>query len=145
MKAFNIDNHVTRVVKKFPYEDIELRIAYVNSTYMNSPDHVNVKAVLAPNGGQIPVMIQRDDTLKDIINKVTILLDSFKQRGANILNECTKELQLPTESLRVYEYENKYRHCESEWSDTWTSMCNDRCPECDSEIEPYESITLNYK
>ena len=22
------------------------------------------------------------------------------------------------------------------WSDAWTCACNDRCPECDAEIEP---------
>jgi hypothetical protein len=29
--------------------------------------------------------------------------------------------------------------CGCEWSDEWDCMCNDRCPECDSECEPYES------
>ena len=27
----------------------------------------------------------------------------------------------------------------TKWQDEWTCMCNDRCPECNAEIEPYES------
>lgn len=41
---------------------------------------------------------------------------------------------------------NYYRHrnCpapgqDTEWSDEWVCACNDRCPSCNAEIEPYES------
>jgi hypothetical protein len=27
----------------------------------------------------------------------------------------------------------------TEWADVWTCCCNDRCPTCDAEIEPYKS------
>jgi hypothetical protein len=27
------------------------------------------------------------------------------------------------------------------WSDTWSCMCNDKCPICNKEIEPYKSIS----
>lgn len=37
-------------------------------------------------------------------------------------------------------FTNHYRcECGAEWSDEWSCMCNDRCPECDSETEPHES------
>lgn len=37
-------------------------------------------------------------------------------------------------------YINHYRcPCGSEWEDEWDCMCNDRCPNCNKEIEPYES------
>ncbi len=36
-------------------------------------------------------------------------------------------------------FRNYYRHCGKEWDDEWDSTCNDRCPECNAEIEPYES------
>lgn len=41
-------------------------------------------------------------------------------------------------------YENHYKcpYCNVEWDDTWDCMCNDKCPECNKEIEPYESIEL---
>jgi hypothetical protein len=27
--------------------------------------------------------------------------------------------------------------CGKRWVDTWTCICNDRCPSCNLEIEPY--------
>lgn len=37
------------------------------------------------------------------------------------------------------QYLNKYEHCEQEWQDTWSCACNDKCPMCNKEIEPYDS------
>lgn len=33
-----------------------------------------------------------------------------------------------------------YRHpeCGVAWTDFWSCACNDRCPACDAEIEPYD-------
>lgn len=49
-------------------------------------------------------------------------------------------------------YRNHYRHVECpaipkgedhpEWSDEWSCMCNDECPNCGAEIEPYDSEDL---
>lgn len=45
-------------------------------------------------------------------------------------------------------YTNRYRcsggegrivHAEEVWEDQWDCICNDRCPICNAEIEPYES------
>ena len=38
-------------------------------------------------------------------------------------------------------YRNFYRcsECNTEWQDEWDSTCNDRCPQCNAEIEPYKS------
>jgi len=38
-------------------------------------------------------------------------------------------------------YKNYYRcpSCDAEWEDVWTCCCNDRCPVCNKEIEPYNS------
>lgn len=42
------------------------------------------------------------------------------------------------------EYRNFYRcDCGQEWEDTWGCMCNDRCPECNKEIEPYASDEIS--
>lgn len=32
-----------------------------------------------------------------------------------------------------------YRHsqCRTIWTDEWSCACNDHCPKCDAEIEPY--------
>ena len=34
-------------------------------------------------------------------------------------------------------FRNFYRHCGVEWDDVWDCTCNDRCPVCNCEIEPY--------
>ena len=47
-------------------------------------------------------------------------------------------------------YRNHYR-CPNdgeEWQDEWDSMCNDRCPKCNAEIQPYKSeeiMPVSYK
>ena len=36
-------------------------------------------------------------------------------------------------------FTNYYIHCGVEWQDEWSCMCDDRCPVCNCEIEPYKS------
>jgi hypothetical protein len=33
---------------------------------------------------------------------------------------------------------NFYRHCDRVWIDVWDCACNDECPVCRKEIEPYK-------
>jgi hypothetical protein len=42
-------------------------------------------------------------------------------------------------------FRKSYRcdECEVGWNDEWSCGCNDRCPECDAEIEPFESEDLS--
>lgn len=40
-------------------------------------------------------------------------------------------------------YHNYYRHCQSHWEETTDSMHNDRCPDCNKEITPYESVNID--
>jgi hypothetical protein len=35
------------------------------------------------------------------------------------------------------------RRCAEAWHDTWSCMCNDRCPVCDRETEPESSYWLD--
>ena len=41
-------------------------------------------------------------------------------------------------------YSNHYccPYCQLEWQDEWDCECNDKCPTCTKEIEPYESILI---
>lgn len=45
----------------------------------------------------------------------------------------------------VKEYMNYYRcpDCKVEWDDVWTCTCNDKCPECNKEIEPIKSEEID--
>lgn len=42
-------------------------------------------------------------------------------------------------------FTNRYycKECDLEWEMTWSCMCNDKCPRCTREIEPYESEDNN--
>lgn len=70
------------------------------------------------------------------------LLRDAKQLVADI-QAMAQPLTTPkTESDRndSSEFENHYLcTCGEEWQDTWSSACNDRCPSCNREIEPYAS------
>ena len=39
---------------------------------------------------------------------------------------------------------NKYwcSECNENWVDVWSCACNDKCPSCNKEIEPYESTDV---
>lgn len=34
--------------------------------------------------------------------------------------------------------------CRIKWTDAWSCACNDRCPNCRTEIEPYDDEELTY-
>jgi hypothetical protein len=34
--------------------------------------------------------------------------------------------------------------CGTKWTDEWSCTCNDRCPKCRAEIEPYDDMNLTY-
>lgn len=40
---------------------------------------------------------------------------------------------------------NKYYRCSNghEWQDEWDCLCNDRCPECNEETEPYDHAEID--
>lgn len=45
------------------------------------------------------------------------------------------------DSTEASRFLNHYRcpYDGTEWEDVWDCTCNDRCPTCDKEIEPYEN------
>ena len=40
---------------------------------------------------------------------------------------------------------NFYKHeeCNAHWADLWSCGCNDECPKCGAEIEPYASLAAS--
>lgn len=56
--------------------------------------------------------------------------------------EIRKRINItPTESSHELVFRNYYRcpNDETTWKDDWSCMCNDRCPICGTEVEPYDS------
>lgn len=82
-----------RVKRKFKYEGIELRIVEMEEPYMNA-GNVTVTRVIAPNGGKIPIQIRHKQTLKSIAEVTISTLDGFKKRGADVVEELTRDLGL---------------------------------------------------
>ena len=41
-------------------------------------------------------------------------------------------------------YRNFYEcsECGTKWTDEWDCMCNDCCPKCSCEIEPFDSVEM---
>jgi hypothetical protein len=81
-----------KVKKKFKYEGVELRIVEREETYMNSESTMTMTRVLAPNGGVIPVKIQRKQTLKSIAEETVKTLDNFKSMGADVKTELLQRI-----------------------------------------------------
>ena len=46
---------------------------------------------------------------------------------------------IPTEDEERFTNHYHCERCNTEWEDTWSCTCNDRCPECNAETEPYTS------
>lgn len=62
-------------------------------------------------------------------------LDASLDRFFVIDKETDSEEEEPIKYRNFY----KCSECGHEWEDEWSCMCNDRCPDCDAEIEPYKS------
>lgn len=78
------------------------------------------------------------------IDDTTVLSDS--EKGNYVLAWCwigKNEYPNGTDSDdEPCRFHNHYR-CPNDgttWDDWWSCACNDKCPECDAEIEPHESI-----
>jgi hypothetical protein len=50
-----------------------------------------------------------------------------------------------TDELTALRFKNSYdcSECGTAWTDSWSCMCDDRCPECNAETEPTSSIDLS--
>jgi hypothetical protein len=68
-------------------------------------------------------------------------LDVIEGDTADIYRNERGELWPHDEQVKQAWFLNHYRcsDCGETWSDAWSCTCNDRCPNCDTETEPYES------
>jgi len=61
--------------------------------------------------------------------------------GAYRCQNCGATITIPKldEEENEQRYTNYYVHCKTQWTDQWSCQCNDECPVCGHEIEPYAS------
>lgn len=67
-------------------------------------------------------------------------IDHAEEQAENAYpNSVIKNVTLLDPILEPIKYINYYEcPCGCMWTDTWDCNCNDRCPECNKEIEPYD-------
>ena len=83
-----------KVLRKFDYKGIELKIVKKLESYMNSKDKIEVTRIIAPNGGSLPYNLRRKETQKSIIQGVKNMLDDFcnLKSELEVKNELTKKI-----------------------------------------------------
>jgi len=81
-------------------------------------------------------------------SRIAHKIGEIKLDGENTMMSGTaKDSKLPTPGFKVrkprrtHMFRNYYRcpYDGAAWIDEWSCMCNDRCPMCRAEIEPYDS------
>src|SRR5208283_5110106 len=68
-------------------------------------------------------------------------LRSQRRRRLNLTGMRSRQLR--TISMAWFRKSYWCDECSVGWTDEWSCACNDRCPECDAEIEPFESEDLS--
>ena len=78
--------------KRFSHLGFDFAIVEKPEWYLNSTEPMYLKRVIeVKTGMEIPVYnLQRKDTLKSIMDKTIDLLDSFVDRGANLMHEISQ-------------------------------------------------------
>jgi hypothetical protein len=64
-------------------------------------------------------------------------LDTFVDEARNLRIDLEDAM-----NAALNEFQNKYRHCNTRWSDEWSCEVDDECPVCGADISPYESVHL---
>ncbi|WP_347987590.1 hypothetical protein [Methylomonas sp. AM2-LC] len=54
-----------------------------------------------------------------------------------LMNDISQSRSETTSAWYINHYCCPY--CHLEWQDEWDCTCNDKCPACNKEIDPYES------
>ena len=89
------------------------------------------------------IRLEDGENLEDAISDIDIpenhqcfyVVDSFEPGTPEELPGTPEEEEEP----KVFT--NHYRcPCGKEWEDRWSCACNDKCPECNKEIEPHTSV-----
>ncbi len=79
-----------RVIKKFEFENIELRIVKRKEEYMSSGEAVEVTVVLAPNAGELPLSLTHKQSLKSIMSQTRIFLLNMRKEGHDFTKALTE-------------------------------------------------------
>lgn len=82
-------------------------------------------------------------TAADLVDWFADWRERAKAAVRPVTERVGAEASACTEWEEPMRYRNRYRHFGQEWEDTWSCMCNDKCPVCGAEIEPVESEAIS--
>jgi hypothetical protein len=71
-------------------------------------------------------------------------MNSMKRE--TVIFEIRKTINMiPGGPATPFKFRNHYRcpNDQTKWKDEWSCACDDRCPTCNAEIEPYFSERIN--
>lgn len=68
-----------------------------------------------------------------------------EDKTSDIIFQASGDQAFPANKEDEEENEEKYLNyykcvCNTEWSDSWSCMCDDRCPDCNTSIQCYRSV-----
>ena len=112
--------------------------------------HIKVKLILSQKRGAYDLATEQvnenfrkglaKEYLKDQKNcKEPLLWSMAWQKGhANGYAEVESHYQELSELVND-KFRNHYKHCGETWTDEWDATCDDECPVCGKDIQPYKS------
>ena len=78
---------------------------------------------------------------RELIRLNHLVMEKCHEIHNDNMLEGRKEISAPP-LQEEQAFRNSYDHCGHGWSDIWSCACNDECPICGKEIEPYASEKL---
>jgi hypothetical protein len=129
--------------------DVALDSARHHYAAETSPDGMDPDD--APEVAAANIVAKNSRALKDALRNAAELDSTtgdytYEERVRKLEMEglCTSDAQAVVDAedaKEVNRFRNHYRCPDdgTEWSDDWSCRCNDKCPKCGKEIEPYES------
>ena len=87
------------------------------------------------------LMSYHNDRIREINKTYSIHIKQDVKDSIGFINNQIKKLRKEASIEEDSLYVNFYRclHCRTEWVDTNSCSCTDKCPSCNKEITPYKS------
>ena len=55
---------------------------------------------------------------------------------------CLRNTEMPITPTTLFQNHYDCPVCGTTWTDEWDCACDDRCPKCNTEIEPYDATEI---
>lgn len=99
-------------------------------------------------GREVPVRFIGEQHVTEDLGRIPSVQDWFAcMRVEPWMSRATAKLSRTLAVEPARRFLNSYRcdRCQIGWDDQWDCACNDKCPDCNAEIEPHTSVELTAK